>query len=114
MAKKVSRIGFLRENPDATYEEFFKATGGSKQNYHSNRWIIKKSVKGAAKPRKTMTVKVKAHRRHPAGTAPADLIIANGKVVKLQSEIDNLKHQIVGFRAVISYLEDLAGLRNSQ
>jgi hypothetical protein len=114
MAKKVSRIGFLRENPDATYEEFFKATGGSKQNYHSNRWLIGKEVKGASKPRKTMTVKVKAHRRHPAGTAPADLIIANGKVVKLQSEIDNLKHQIVGFRAVISYLEDLAGLRNSQ
>ena len=110
MAKKVSRIGFLRENPDATYEEFFKATGGSKQNYHSNKWIIKKAVK----PGKTMTVKVKAHRRHPAGTAPADLIIANGKLVKLQSEIDNLKHQIVGFRAVISYLEDLAGLRNSQ
>ena len=112
MAKKVSRIGFLRENPDATYEEFFKATGGSKQNYHSNKWIIKKAVKG--KSGKTMTVKVKAHRRHPAGTAPADLIIANGKVVKLESEIANLKHQIVGFRAVISYLEDLAGLRNSQ
>lgn len=110
MAKKVSKIGFLRENQDATYEEFFKATGGSKQNYHNNKWIIKKEVK----PGKTMTVKVKAHRRHPAGIAPADLIIANGKVVKLQSEIDNLKHQIVGFRAVISYLEDLAWFRNLQ
>lgn len=114
MAKKVSRIGFLRENPSATYEEFFKATGGSKQNYHSNKWLIGKEVKGASKPRKSKTVKVKAHSRHPAGTAPADLIIANGKLVKLQSEIENLKHQIVGFRAVISYLEDLAGLRNSQ
>lgn len=114
MAKKVSRIGFLRNNPSATYEEFFKATGGSKQNYHSNKWLIGREVKGASKQRKSKSVKVKAHRRHPAGTAPADLIIANGKVVKLQSEIDNLKHQIVGFRAVISYLEDLAGLRNSQ
>ena len=114
MAKKVSKIGFLRENPNATYEEFFKATGGSKQNYHSNKWLIAKTVKGASKPKKAKTVKVKAHRRHPAGTAPADLIIANGKVVKLESEIANLKHQIVGFRAVISYLEDLSGLRNSQ
>jgi hypothetical protein len=117
MAKKVSRIGFLRENPTATYEEFFKATGGSKQNYHSNKWIIGKEVKGAVKtrkPRKTMSVKVKAHRRHPAGTAPADLVIANGKVSALEKEISNLKHQIVGFRAVISYLEDLSGLRNSQ
>jgi len=35
-------------------------------------------------------------------------------VDRLEKEIANLKHQIVGFRAVISYLEDLAGLRNSQ
>jgi hypothetical protein len=75
---------------------------------------LAREVKGASKPRKSKTVRVKAHRRHPAGTAPADLIIANGKVVKLESEIANLKHQIVGFRAVISYLEDLSGLRNSQ
>lgn len=114
MAKKNSKLGFIRANPNATYDEFFKATGGTKQNYHTNKWLIGREVKGASKPRKSKTVKVKAHRRHPAGTAPADLIIANGKVVKLQSEIDNLKHQIVGFRAVISYLEDLAGLRNSQ
>lgn len=114
MATNVSRIGFLRENPEATYEEFFNATGGSRQSYHSNRWITGKEVKGAVKTRKSKTVRVKAHGRHPAGTAPADLIIANNKVVKLQSEIDNLKHQIVGFRAVISYLENLAGLRHSQ
>ena len=36
------------------------------------------------------------------------------KVEALQIEIANLKHQIIGFRAVISYLEDLAGVRNSQ
>lgn len=114
MAKKNSKLGFMRDNPNATYDEFFKATGGTKQSYHNNKWLIGREVKGASKTRKSKTVKVKAHRRHPAGTAPADLIIANGKVVKLESEIANLKHQIVGFRAVISYLEDLAGLRNSQ
>jgi hypothetical protein len=32
----------------------------------------------------------------------------------LRQENQELKHQIVGFRAVISYLEDLAGIRNSQ
>jgi hypothetical protein len=116
MAKKNSKLGFIRDNPNATYDEFFKATGGTKKNYSMNKWLIKKDVKVVAKPklRKAKTVKVKAHRRHPAGTAPADLIIANGKVVKLEGEIANLKHQIVGFRAVISYLEDLSGLRNSQ
>ncbi len=116
MARKNSKLGFIRENPNATYEEFFKATGGTKKNYSMNKWLLKKDVKQVAKPkpRKSKTVRVKAHRRHPAGTAPADLIIANGKVVKLQSEIENLKYQIIGFRAVISYLENQVGLRDSQ
>jgi hypothetical protein len=116
MARKNSKLGFIRENPNATYEEFFKATGGTKKNYSMNKWLLKKDVKQVAKPkpRKAKTVRVKAHRRHPAGNAPADLIIANGKVVKLQSEIENLKYQIIGFRAVISYLENQAGLRDSQ
>lgn len=117
--KKVSKIGFLRENPNATYEEFFKATGGSKQNYHSNKWLISKGKKTVSK-----TVKVKAHRRHPAGLSPAvEMIMASNTVQinemvqtieALQAENQDLKHQIVGFRAVISYLEDLSGLRNSQ
>jgi hypothetical protein len=119
--KKVSRIGFLRANPNATYEEFFKETGGSKQNYHSNKWLIKKSVK----PKKTKkTVSVKAHRRHPAGSAPAlEMLLASNSVQiktmaqtidEVRIENEDLKHQIIGFRAVISYLEDMAGLRSSQ
>jgi len=36
------------------------------------------------------------------------------KIEAQNIEIVNLKHQIIGFRAVISYLEDLAGVRNSQ
>lgn len=30
------------------------------------------------------------------------------------NEIEKLQHQIIGFRAVISYLENQVGLRNSQ
>jgi len=33
---------------------------------------------------------------------------------ELVSHINNLEHQIIGFRAVISYLEKQAGLRNTQ
>lgn len=32
----------------------------------------------------------------------------------LLKENENLRHQIIGFRAVISYLENQVGLRNSQ
>lgn len=36
------------------------------------------------------------------------------KVEAMNIEIANLRHQIIGFRAVISYLENLAGLKDSQ
>jgi len=36
------------------------------------------------------------------------------RVESLNIEIANLKHQIIGFRAVISYLENLAGIKDSQ
>jgi hypothetical protein len=42
MATKNSKLGFIRDNPNATYDEFFKATGGTKQNYHSNKWFVGK------------------------------------------------------------------------
>lgn len=32
----------------------------------------------------------------------------------LVGEVENLRHQVTGFRAVISYLENQVGLRNSQ
>ncbi len=118
---KVSKIDFIRKNPEATYEEFFKATGGSKQNYYSNKWLVKKGVK--AKPVKVRehkrrnVPKVKAHARGPRGAS--DMVFAREKDLEetisiLQHENRELKHQIVGFRAVISYLEDLAGIRISQ
>lgn len=113
--EKVSKIGFLRDNPNATYEEYFKATGGSRQNYHSNKWILKKGRKAKKPVPKTMTVKVKAHRRNPANREiSAELLEAHIQIKNLTAENQNLKHQIIGFRAVVSYLEDMAGIRNSQ
>lgn len=117
---KVSKIGFIRKNPEATYEEYFKATGGSKQNYYSNKWMIKKSEKKPVKVRehkRKNVPKVKAHERGPRGAS--DMVFARekdleGTISLLRQENQELKHQIVGFRAVISYLEDLAGIRISQ
>lgn len=117
MAKKnpfgVSKVGFMRRNPTATYEEFRDAVGGTRSSYYVARWAANKKT---IKPKKSeMTVKVKAHRRRPHGTVEADMI-AEGKlrIIQLEQEVAELKHQIVGFRAVISYLENLADLRSSQ
>jgi hypothetical protein len=116
---KVSKIDFIRKNPDATYEEFFKATGGSKQNYYSNKWLLKKQPKPVKvrEHKRRDAPKVKAHQRGPRGAS--EMVFAREKDLEetisfLRQENQELKHQIVGFRAVISYLEDLAGIRNSQ
>jgi hypothetical protein len=116
---KVSKINFIRENPAATYEEFFKATGGTKQNYYSNKWLLKKKPKPVqVREHKRKNVpKVKAHARGPRGAS--EMVFAREKDLEetisfLRQENQTLKHQIVGFRAVISYLEDLADIRNSQ
>ena len=117
---KVSKIDFIRKNPDATYEEFFKATGGSKQNYYSNKWLLKnrpKPVKVREHKRRDAP-KVKAHQRGPRGASEV-IAFSEIEVLKdvnesIRRENQELKHQIVGFRAVISYLEDLAGIRISQ
>ena len=111
---KVSKINFMRQNPNASYDEYKEATGGTKQSYYNNKWSAKKTGKKPAKA-KAKTVKVKAHRRHPAHTAPdVSLMLSEQRVNTLVRENQELRHQIIGFRAVISYLEDLAGIRNSQ
>lgn len=69
-------------------------------------WNGKKKV---GRPRKLQTVTVSA-----TNNPLISKVILEDRVESLQIEIANLKHQIVGFRAVISYLEDLAGIRDSQ
>lgn len=36
------------------------------------------------------------------------------RIEELEAKNQNLEHQIIGFRSVISYLENMAGVRNSQ
>lgn len=48
---------------------------------------------------------------HRLMDANLSLIKDNNQLLKV---INNLEHQIIGFRAVISYLENQAGLRNTQ
>lgn len=85
---------------------------------YTTRYNEKKSVKGAAPNRMGRPPKA---RTNPS---PANLLqkesqllaktLLEDKVEALTIEIANLKHQIIGFRAVVSYLENLAGVKDSQ
>lgn len=104
--KKISKIGFIRSNPDCSFEEYQKATGGTRQSYYCNRWVAsnnkEKRVKKYAAPAKKDLSATKATS-------------STGNLVeKLENEIVRLNLQIVGFRAVISYLEKQSGLKDTQ
>ena len=101
--KKQGQTAFMKANPSASYEEYFKATGGSKQSWYSIRYLMKKR-------------KPKAEKKAKAETLPGLPAITKSdyKIAAMELEIASLKHEIIGFRAVISYLENMAGVRSSQ
>jgi predicted transcriptional regulator len=69
--------------------------------------------KNKTKPEATKAFKQSATEAavHRLMDANLSLIKDNNQLIKV---IDNLEHQIVGFRAVISYLENRLGLASSQ
>jgi hypothetical protein len=66
--------------------------------------------------------KVKTFKQSDAGMQRlkmvGEIVQKNLELIKdnteLVNHINKLEHQIIGFRAVISYLENQAGLRNTQ
>jgi predicted transcriptional regulator len=74
-----------------------------------NKVVVKKPAAAAtSKPFKQSATEAAVHRLMDANLS---LIKDNNQLLKV---INNLEHQIIGFRAVISYLESQAGLRNTQ
>jgi predicted transcriptional regulator len=72
-----------------------------------NKVVVKKPA-ASSKPFKQSATEAAVHRLMDANLS---LIKDNNQLLKV---INNLEHQIIGFRAVISYLENQAGLRNTQ
>lgn len=62
--------------------------------------------------------KVKTFKQSDSDAAVHNLMDANLKLIgdnnQLLKAIENLQHQIIGFRAVVSYLEVQAGIKATQ
>lgn len=101
-----------------------KQVGVPVQTVYQTNYLMKKAKLNVAKP-KTLIVKPKRGRpSKDAFKQPTQqdqvrrLVDDNLKLMddnrSLMNRVDNLTHQIIGFRAVVSYLENQVGLRNSQ
>lgn len=96
MAKKIGATAFIRANPNATYEEFFKATGKGKQLFWTTRNAIKRR-----------NAKMKAKDVDLGYTPVTNLSAYHEKKIK------ELDLEIQSLHVVISYLETKLGIRDA-
>ena len=100
MSDKMPAKEYLRLNPTANYDEFFKATGLGKPNFYNSR-----STLGLTK--KIKKVKKQPEVLHVTGTKePSQQSVLYKKMCAMENEIR-------GLRTVISYLEHQLGLKQS-
>jgi len=102
----------LEKYPDLTPSELAKKLKVPKATVYTERWKLNKSNGVVAKRGRPSKGKTR-----PAIQKEGQLLaktILEDKVEAMSAEIADLKHQIVGFRAVISYLEHHIGLETSQ
>lgn len=81
---------------------------------------MQKRKPGRPKGVKNKTVSVKANFKEAIRNAAHEIKVANSimslnnTINHLESDLANLRHQIIGYKAVISYLENQLGLKASQ
>lgn len=63
---------------------------------------------------RTISQKTKVERAVQIFQVNNEVIRLNHVIDSLRSEIANLKHQAIGYKAVVSYLENQLGLKGSQ
>lgn len=86
---------FVRSNPNATTAEICAAVDVSSKDIHNFTYKLKRSfdLLPAIEDRGVPII------RH--------------ELIMLHREVDSLKHQIVGYQAVISYLENQLGMKST-
>lgn len=140
---KASKIrAILAKNPNITAKQVAEMVGCKVQAVHSIRYLDKRKTrksgvavkskrkvirisKTQADLAKRLNVPVVDYAKHLANPQPLDQVQKNlarslGMSTSeyashvLAEKVSDLEHQIIGFRAVISYLENQLGLKNSQ
>ena len=100
-----------------------KQLGVKVQTVYSTKWLNKKKIKPVG------SLNVASKRVRPKIYKPSTEVVKYEELTRklttdnlklmddnkfLVKEVEKLRHQVTGFRAVVSYLENQVGLRNSQ
>jgi hypothetical protein len=97
--RPLSAIGriraFVKSNPVATTAEICEAVNVKPQDIHNYRHQSKR------KPKPLVEIEDRG------------VPIIRHEVIMLHREVESLKHQIVGYQAVISYLENQLGMKST-
>ena len=86
---------FVRSNPNATTAEICEAVDVKPQDVHNFTYKLKRSFD------------------LPPAIEDRGVPVIRSELIMLHREVDSLKHQIVGYQAVISYLENQLGMKST-
>ena len=103
----------LVKYPDLAAKDLAKKLKVPVTAVYTERWKASKSVAPKKRGRPPKAWENTKPVMQKEGQLLAKTILED-KVEALNAEVADLKHQIVGFRAVISYLEHHVGLETSQ
>jgi len=114
-AKRVEIQELLKQG--LSYSEISARTGAKLQYLYNvaNKLKLKKRLKRQeAKKFQDIKQLSESQKDHLLRTSRNERLRLQERIEELETKNKNLEHQIIGFRSVISYLENMSGLKASQ
>jgi predicted transcriptional regulator len=108
----------IKEQPHMTAKQIAEVVGCRPQAVHSVKYLDKRNLRKSGTPtKKVRKIRITKTQANLAKRLKVPLTAYAKELAGFDTRSDiiaDLRHQIVGFRAVISYLENQLGLKNSQ
>ena len=109
----------MKKSPEMTAKQIATAVGCKPQQVYTVKYLMNRNKRksGAAVKSKRKVIRISKTQADLAKRLNVPIVAYAKQLAKGDSSADiiaDLRHQIVGFRAVISYLENQLGLKNSQ
>ena len=109
----------MKKSPEMTAKQIATAVGCKPQQVYTVKYLMNRNKRksGVAVKSKRKVIRISKTQADLAKRLNVPIVAYAKQLAKGDSSADiiaDLRHQIVGFRAVISYLENQLGLKNSQ
>ena len=109
----------IKKSPEMTAKQIATAVGCKPQQVYTVKYLMNRNKRksGVAVKSKRKVIRISKTQADLVKRLNVPIVAYAKQLAKGDSSADiiaDLRHQIVGFRAVISYLENQLGLKNSQ